>query len=102
MGKGPILARGANINPVLFDLIRATAQDKQIPLQISGHARATGTDANAMQLSRGGVAAALLSVPLRYMHSPVEVLSFDDIQAAIELLTEVVMRIDSTTSFIPT
>ncbi|MFA6687730.1 MAG: M42 family peptidase, partial [Desulfuromonas sp.] len=64
VGKGPILARGANINPVLFDLIRATAQDKQIPLQISGHARATGTDANAMQLSRGGVAAALLSVPL--------------------------------------
>jgi endoglucanase len=102
VGKGPILARGANINPVLFDLIYTTAQDKQIQIQISGHARATGTDANAMQLSRGGVAAALLSVPLRYMHSPVEVLSLDDIQAAIELLTEVVLRIDSNTSFIPT
>jgi endoglucanase len=102
VGKGPVIARGANINPVLFDLIHTTAQDKQIPIQIGGHARATGTDANAMQLSRGGVAAALLSVPLRYMHSPVEVLSLDDIQAAIELLTEVVLRIDSTTSFIPT
>ncbi|MFN2257858.1 MAG: M42 family metallopeptidase [Desulfuromonadaceae bacterium] len=101
VGKGPIVARGANINPVLFDLISSTAQDKQIPIQISGHARATGTDANAMQLSRGGVAAALLSVPLRYMHSPVEVLSLDDIEATIELLTEVVLRIDSTTSFIP-
>ena len=102
VGKGPVIACGANINPVLFDLISTTAQDKQIPIQIGGHARATGTDASAMQLSRGGVAAALLSVPLRYMHSPVEVLSLDDIEASIELLTEVVLRIDSTTSFIPT
>ncbi|MDY0185027.1 MAG: M42 family metallopeptidase [Desulfuromonadaceae bacterium] len=101
LGKGPIVSRGANINPVLFELICATAREKQIPIQISAQARATGTDANAMQLSRGGVAAALLGVPLRYMHSPVEVLSLDDIEAAIELLTAVVLRIDPSISFIP-
>ncbi len=101
LGKGPIIARGANINPVMFELICATAREKQIPIQISAQARATGTDANAMQLSRGGVAAALLSVPLRYMHSPVEVLALDDIEAAIELLTAVVLQMDPAISFIP-
>ncbi|MBN2645900.1 MAG: M42 family metallopeptidase [Desulfuromonadaceae bacterium] len=101
VGGGPILARGANINPVLFELLRDTAADEKIPLQIMGMPRATGTDANVMQLSRGGVAAALISVPLRYMHSPVEVLSLADLEAAIALLTAVVYRIDSAEVFIP-
>lgn len=101
LGKGPVIARGANINPVLFELITDTARQQNIPIQVIGVPRATGTDANVMQLSRGGVATALLGIPLRYMHTPVETLSLSDLEAAIALLTAVVLRIDKNSSFIP-
>ncbi len=101
VGGGPILSRGANINPVLFELLVETAKDEDIPYQISGAARATGTDANVMQISRGGVATALISVPLRYMHSPAEVLSLADLQATVKLLTAVMHRITDRKIFIP-
>ncbi len=101
LGKGPVIARGANINPVLFDLMVATAAAEDIPIQIIGVPRATGTDANVMQLSRGGVATALLAIPLRYMHTPVETLSLGDLELAIQLLVAVVTRIDGDSSFIP-
>lgn len=101
LGKGPVIARGPNINPVLFDLICDTAKAEEIPIQIIGAPRATGTDANAMQLSRGGVATALLGIPLRYMHTPVETLDLQDLEAAIKLLSAVVKCIDSNISFIP-
>ena len=99
--KGPIIARGANINPVLFDLLVATAKEEQIPYQISGMPRATGTDANVIQLARSGVAAALVSVPLRYMHSPSEVLSLNDLENTVRLLTAVVYKISDRSMFIP-
>ena len=99
--KGPIIARGANINPVLFDLLVATAKEEQIPYQISGMPRATGTDANVIQLARSGVAAALVSVPLRYMHSPSEVLSLNDLGNTVRLLTAVVYKISDRSMFIP-
>ena len=101
LGKGPVVARGANINPVLFELLVDTAAAEEIPIQIIGVPRATGTDANVMQLSRGGVATALLAIPLRYMHTPVETLSLDDLEAAIRLLVAVVKRIDKKSSFLP-
>ena len=101
LGKGPVIARGANINPVLFKLLVETAATEDIPIQIIGVPRATGTDANVMQLSRGGVATALLGIPLRYMHTPVETLSLPDLDQAIKLLVAVVKRIDGDTSFIP-
>lgn len=101
VGKGPVLARGANINPVLFDLLLKTAEKEKIPVQVIGVPRATGTDANVMQLSRGGVATALLGIPLRYMHTPVEVLSLTDLENAIKLLTALTLRLPKNQSFIP-
>ncbi len=101
LGKGPVIVRGANINPVLFKLLVETAATEEIPIQIIGAPRATGTDANVMQLSRGGVATALLGIPLRYMHTPVETLSLSDLEAAIKLLVAVVKRINGGFSFIP-
>jgi endoglucanase len=101
VGKGPVLARGANINPVLFDLLVETAGKEGIPIQIIGVPRATGTDANTLQLTRGGVATALLGIPLRYMHTPVELLAEDDLKAAIKLLTATVRRIKPGESFLP-
>lgn len=101
VGKGPVLARGANINPVLFDLLMKTAEKEKIPVQVIGVPRATGTDANVMQLSRGGVATALLGIPLRYMHTPVEVLSLADLENAIKLLTALTLQLQKDQSFIP-
>lgn len=101
VGKGPVLSRGANINPVLFDLLVETAEVENIPLQIIGAPRATGTDANTLQLTRGGVATALLGIPLRYMHTPVEVLAEEDLIAAIKLLTAFVLRLEKEQAFVP-
>ena len=101
LGQGPILARGPNINPVLFELLVATAREAEIPFQVMGIPRASGTDANAMQLARGGVATALVSVPLRYMHTPVEVLDLDDLHKTVQLLAALCARIGPGHSFIP-
>ena len=101
LGKGPVIARGANINPALFNLLVETAKAESIPIQIIGVPRATGTDANVMQLSRGGVATALVGIPLRYMHTPVETLDLSDLEMAIKLLTAALTRIDADTCFIP-
>ena len=101
MGKGAIIARGANINPVVFDLLIKTAQEEKISYQVEGIPRSTGTDANVMQLSRGGVASALVSVPCRYMHTPVEVVSLQDLENAARLLSLFIQNISADTSFIP-
>jgi endoglucanase len=101
LGKGPIIARGPNINPALFELLMATASEEAIACQVMGIPRATGTDANVMQLARGGVATALISIPLRYMHTPVEVLDWTDLQSAIKLLSALCGRINSSHSFVP-
>jgi len=100
-GKGPIIARGANINPVLFDLLVAAADKAKVPYQIGAEPRGTGTDANAIQLSRGGKATALISVPLRYMHTPTEVLALSDIEDSVKLLTRFVLDLDPKVDFTP-
>lgn len=88
LGNGPVLFRGANINPRVLEHLEQTARQHDIPVQVRGAPRATGTDANAIQLSREGVATALVSIPNRYMHSPVEVVSLDDLDRAAQLLTQ--------------
>jgi endoglucanase len=101
LGKGPILSRGANINHALFELLAETAEEEGIPVQFTGIARATGTDANVMQISRGGVATALVKIPLRYMHTPVEVLDLSDLDGAVKLITAVLAKIADKRKFIP-
>ncbi|HEY6006682.1 MAG TPA: M42 family metallopeptidase [Geobacteraceae bacterium] len=101
LGRGPILPRGANINPALFELLADTAREEGIPVQFTGIPRATGTDANVMQVSRGGVATALVKIPLRYMHTPVEVLSLGDLEHAVQLLSATLRRITAKEAFIP-
>ncbi len=88
LGKGPNLHRGANINPILEADLEQTAKRLKIPVQVTACPHGTGTDANAMQLSRGGAATTLVSIPNRYMHTPVEVLSIADLDAIIRLLVE--------------
>ena len=88
LGAGPVLFRGPNINPRVFAELEAAAGRISVPVQVRGVPKATGTDANAIQLTRDGVAAALIGIPNRYMHSPVEVVSLDDLNNAAKLLAE--------------
>jgi endoglucanase len=88
VGAGPALFRGPNINPRVFERLEETAKSKEIPVQIRGAPRATGTDANVIQLSRDGVATGLIGIPNRYMHSPVEVVCLEDLERAAHLLAE--------------
>ena len=101
MGDGPIISRGANINPRMFELLVETAEAEEIPFQTDGQPRGTGTDANPIQLARGGKAAALVSVPLRYMHTPTEMLALSDLEACVDLLVAFLMRLEPETDFTP-
>ena len=101
VGEGPKICRGPNINPVVFDLLVETAKKEKIPYQISTAARGTGTDANVMQLTRAGMATGLLSVPLRYMHTPNELLSLDDLENCAKLLAAFCARLKKSQDFTP-
>jgi endoglucanase len=101
IGAGPILARGPNINPVVGRQLVDVAKAKKIPYQVGAEPRGTGTDANAIQLSRGGVATGLISIPNRYMHSPVELTSLTDAENASKLVAEWLCTLRSDMSFIP-
>ncbi len=101
LGEGPVITRGANINPKVFTLLVQLAEKENIPHQVEATAGGTGTDANAIQLTRAGVATGLLGVPLRYMHTPVEVLSLSDLAAASRLLAAFALAVDDNTNFVP-
>jgi endoglucanase len=88
LGNGPTLFRGANINPRVFERLEQAARSHEIAVQVRGVPRATGTDANVIQISREGVATGLIGIPNRYMHSPVEVVSLEDLERAARLLAE--------------
>ncbi|HOK95770.1 MAG TPA: M42 family metallopeptidase [Anaerohalosphaeraceae bacterium] len=88
LGKGPVLHRGPNINPIMERELFKTAKSRKIAYQVTAEPRGTGTDANAMQLARGGAAVGLISIPNRYMHTPVEVISTKDLDNTIKLIVE--------------
>lgn len=87
LGGGPIISRGPNINPVVYKRLIALAEKEKIPYQIKSEPRPTGTDARAIQMARGGIATGLIAVPLRYMHTPNEMISLEDLEACVQLLT---------------
>lgn len=101
LGGGPVVYRGPNMNPCVVERLRAAASTAEIKIQWGASGRGTGTDANAMQLARGGVAAGLVSVPNRYMHSAVEMISLDDINQCADLLAEFALSIEADADFTP-
>lgn len=101
LGRGPVIYRGPNMNPKVVDRLIELAEAHKIPYQLAASGKATGTDANAIQINRAGVAAGLVSVPNRYMHSPVEVISLDDLDAAANLLARFVEALDPADDFTP-
>lgn len=101
LGDGPKITRGANINPVVFNLLVKTAKELAIPYQIIASPGATGTDANVIQLSRSGIATGLISVPLRYMHTPNEIINLNDIENAALLVAGFCERVTADINWTP-
>lgn len=101
IGKGPSVMRGANANPIVFKMICDGCNQAVIPYQVDVEAAGTGTDGNAMQLNRGGMAVGIVGVPLRYMHTPCELLSLTDVENCARLMVEFCRQITPTTDFTP-
>ena len=101
LGGGPVIVRGANANPRVVELLTSRAQENDIPFQINALGRPASNDAAAIQISRGGCAMGLVTIPNRYMHSPVEVVEEADLSHAARLITEFCLSVDEHTSFIP-
>jgi endoglucanase len=101
LGKGPVITRGANINPQVYKMLIEAAIEENIPFQMNAKGVGTGTDANAMQLNQAGMAVGLVELPLRYMHTPCEVVSLSDIHNAARLVAAFIRKITPDTDFRP-
>ena len=99
IGKGPVIAYAPATQNILRELIVATAEEKKIPFQRHATSRATGTDTDAFAYSNGGVASALISLSLRYMHTTVEMVHRDDVENVIKLIYESLLKIEDNHNF---
>lgn len=94
LGGGPIICRGPNINPKIYSRLVAAAKTAKVPFQLEADPRPTGTDARAIQMARGGVATGLISIPLRYMHTPSELVDLEDVERCVKLLVAFAKALD--------
>jgi endoglucanase len=92
-GSGPVIERGSNLHPVVAELLIEAAEAEGIAYTLAASGRATGTDADAIHKSRDGVATGLVSIPLRYMHSPVEMVQLSDVEDAAKLIAAFCRRL---------
>ena len=99
IGKGPVISYAPAIQHNLRDLIITTAEKEKIPFQRLASSRYTGTDTDAFAYSNGGVASALISLPLRYMHTTVETVHSDDVANVIKLIYNTVLNIKAGEDF---
>ncbi|WP_299247114.1 M42 family metallopeptidase [uncultured Lacinutrix sp.] len=99
IGNGPVIAYAPAVQQKLRDLITDTADANKIPFQRAALSRATGTDTDAFAYSNGGVASALISLPLRYMHTTVETVHRDDVENVIKLIYETLLKIEDGETF---
>ncbi|MEM7457404.1 MAG: M42 family metallopeptidase [Planctomycetota bacterium] len=101
LGGGPVIVRGPNINPEVGRRLKQLAAENEIAVQFNALGRAAPNDSNAIQVTRSGVAAGILAIPNRYMHSAVETISLDDIDRAADLLAHFAVSITNAEDFIP-
>ena len=99
LGGGPVLGRGALLSPVLFEMLRAAARARNIPFSVHAIGRDSATNADAIHVAQEGVATALVSIPNRYMHSPNEMVSLDDVDHTAELIAELCRMVDEKMDF---
>jgi putative aminopeptidase FrvX len=94
LGSGPVIYRGATLSPKVFQLLVETAEEAGIQHTVGATGNSTGTDADAVQFARSGIPTSLVSIPLRYMHSPVEMVDLADVEATVELIAAFATRLD--------
>jgi Cellulase M and related proteins len=98
-GQGPVVCVGPAVHNILRELIVDTAKKSKINYQLQAVSRFTGTDTDAFAFSNGGVPSALISLPLRYMHTTVETVHESDVEQCIRLIYEVLLRLSPKTNF---
>jgi putative aminopeptidase FrvX len=94
LGGGPIICRGPNINPKVYERLLFCAKENSLPFQLEADPRPTGTDARAIQMGRGGVATGLISIPLRYMHTPSELVDLQDVENSVRLMVAFALSLE--------
>jgi endoglucanase len=99
LDSGPVIARGTTLHPKVFELMYEAGEAEKISFTVESLGKATGTDADAIHLSRSGIPTGLVSIPCRYMHSPVEMVSLQDVDAAARLIAAFARRLEPGTSF---
>ncbi len=99
LGSGPVIGRGSTLSPKVFELLVETAEAEGIEHSISASGRGTSTDADVLQISRAGIPTGLVSIPLRYMHSPVEMVDLADVEATVALLAAFAARLTAADDF---
>lgn len=92
-GSGPAIGRGSTLSPRVFELLRDAAEEEEIPYSVGASGNSTHTDADSLQISRSGIPTGLISVPVRYMHSPVEMLDLRDLENTVRLVAAFVRRL---------
>jgi putative aminopeptidase FrvX len=93
-GSGPVIGRGSTLSPHLYELLKAAAEKADIPYSVGASGNSTHTDADSLQISRSGIPTGLVSIPLRYMHSPVEMVDLADVEATVNLIVAFVESIE--------
>jgi putative aminopeptidase FrvX len=93
LGSGPVIGRGSTLSPKMFELLVETADDEGIDYSVGASGRGTSTDADVIQISRSGIPTGVVSIPLRYMHSPVELVDLGDLEATVELVAAFAARV---------
>jgi putative aminopeptidase FrvX len=99
-GSGPVIGRGSTLDPQVFELLHAAGEEAGIPFTVAASARYTGTDADAIHLARGGIPTGVVSIPLRYMHSPVEMVQLEDVENTAKLIAAFAQKLSADLSFL--
>ena len=97
---GAMIARGPTLNKLVSQLLADAAEAEAIPHGFEVYTRQTATDADEFHPARAGVPTGLVSIPMRYLHTPNELSALDDVEAAIRLLVAATKRLEPGTSFV--
>jgi putative aminopeptidase FrvX len=100
LGSGPVIERGSSLNPQVFELLHEAGEAEGIAFTVAASARYTGTDADAIHLTRGGIPTGVVSIPLRYMHSPVEMVQLEDVDNTAKLIVAFAQKLNADVSFL--
>ena len=100
LGSGPVIARASNLSPLVSDGLIAAAEADEVPYTLQADSRSTGTDADAIQFQRAGIATGLVSCPNRYMHSPNEVVDLQDVENCARVIAAYVKGLDANADFV--